>query len=491
MTDQNNAAQAAEQDPLSDEYVNAVIQRHGYQSPETVIARLYQWMGRHGGENGVTLLMYEAHKALVKLRAPVAKPAPEHFKPPFDNCSFRMCDLPGQCRGEGKCHHPASAPVADERAAFNKCHSTIIKALAAIAMADGPDTRREDDPELIYRSPVMDDVVRIRIALDECSAALASAPVADESPMAKMAEALREKARQEQQAYQDRRNQATEWGPMPEGTEADSPTSSAPVAHVAGDEVSRHLEWAKDRSAWEMPVGTPVYYSVLASAPVAGEAVSWQVRRTDGSPLACWESCTKELYDLTKSTGRYSGFENGPPCEVRALGVIDAAPQASAEDVRSSALEEAAKLMDQTLRSNGAALIRGLKRPQAPVVDKSPNLQGSSVDKSTKLQGDKDGGQQRAGDGLPAFMQSRMTPWGLLVRACRIVVDTTLMDMSRELGIRPSSLSAYEHGRKGLNDDFVIEVMRFFEDRGLCIPATAWRKAAIAATQPEQGERDA
>ena len=103
-------------------------------------------------------------------------------------------------------------------------------------------------------------------------AALASAPVADESPMAKMAEALREKARQEQQAYQDRRNQATEWGPMPEGTEADSPTSSAPVAHVAGDEVSRHLEWAKDRSAWEMPVGTPVYYSVLASAPVAGEA---------------------------------------------------------------------------------------------------------------------------------------------------------------------------------------------------------------------------
>jgi len=52
--------------------------------------------------------------------APAVKPPPEHFKPPFDNCSFRMCDLPGQCRGEGKCHHPAptisgaSAPVAGE-----------------------------------------------------------------------------------------------------------------------------------------------------------------------------------------------------------------------------------------------------------------------------------------------------------------------------------------------------------------------------------------
>ncbi|AUG88558.1 hypothetical protein [Pseudomonas phage TC6] len=98
----------------------------------------------------------------------------------------------------------------------------------------------------------------------QARAALASTPVADESPMAKMADALREKARQEQQAYQDRRNQATEWGPMPEGTEADRPISIAPVAHVAGDETSRYLEWAKDRSAWEMPVGTPVYYAALA-----------------------------------------------------------------------------------------------------------------------------------------------------------------------------------------------------------------------------------
>lgn len=74
------------------------------------------------------------------------------------------------------------APVADERTAFNKCHSAIIKALSSIARADGPDTRKADDPELLYRSPVMDDVVHIRIALDECRAALASAPVADLRP---------------------------------------------------------------------------------------------------------------------------------------------------------------------------------------------------------------------------------------------------------------------------------------------------------------------
>lgn len=76
MTNSNSAAQAANDNPLSDEYVNAIIQRHGYDSPETVIARLAQWIGLHGGENGVTLLMYEAHKALSKLRAPVADEPP-------------------------------------------------------------------------------------------------------------------------------------------------------------------------------------------------------------------------------------------------------------------------------------------------------------------------------------------------------------------------------------------------------------------------------
>ena len=27
---------------------------------------------------------------------------------PYANCKYRECDLPGQCKGEGRCHHPAS-----------------------------------------------------------------------------------------------------------------------------------------------------------------------------------------------------------------------------------------------------------------------------------------------------------------------------------------------------------------------------------------------
>ncbi|MBR8652135.1 hypothetical protein KDH83_02295, partial [Achromobacter sp. Marseille-Q0513] len=159
------------------------------------------------------------------------------------------------------------APVADERAAFAAIAKRRAAEVAAMNIADGhgrflnaqghqqaisaldfcvaqfsalPGSLaggnwRDEFSRRVYEDlaaadnqdvPLEEYPARILGVLD----ALASAPVADESPMAKMADALREKARQEQQAYQDRRNQATEWGPMPEGTEADNPTSSAPVA---------------------------------------------------------------------------------------------------------------------------------------------------------------------------------------------------------------------------------------------------------------------
>ncbi|OFL37507.1 hypothetical protein HMPREF2772_27275 [Achromobacter xylosoxidans] len=107
-----------------------------------------------------------------------------------------------------------------------------------------------------------------------------------------------------------------------------------------------------------------------------------------------------------------------------------AAPQASAENVRNAALEEAAKLMDQTLRSNGAALIRGLKRSQAH----------------------KDGGQQRAGDDFD--------------------VEAAAKTMAECMDYPWAHMP--EKGR---------EQMR--------LHAQSVIRSALSATQAEQGERDA
>lgn len=311
------------------------------------------------------------------------------------------------------------------------------------------------------------------------AAALASAPAAGEAknyPGDNVAERLDKMADGQppgSQAQSDLYAAATIW--RKHIAHRAAPQASA----VAGEAVCKTCGGSRVD-----PGGLPICRDC---GPVAGEA----------QPV-CW--IEKDVLESVRDEGSDAWVYWRPaghaaePDEVP----LYAAPQASAEDVRNAALEEAAAICDSVdnhanpmTARDCADAIRALKQPQAdkdarPCTCHPDDRPAGDCQKqyaATEC-------QQRAGDDLPAFMQSRMTPWGLLVRACRIVVDTTMMDMSRELGIRPSSLSSYEHGRKGLNDDFVIEVMRFFEDRGLCIPATAWRKAAIAATQPEQGERD-
>lgn len=71
-----------------------------------------------------TQMAWEGWQARATIPQPVAQPV-EQISPiigtqaPFSNCRFKFCDLPGQCRDEGKCHHPAvpaAQPVEQTRA---------------------------------------------------------------------------------------------------------------------------------------------------------------------------------------------------------------------------------------------------------------------------------------------------------------------------------------------------------------------------------------
>lgn len=89
------------------------------------------------------------------------------------------------------------------------------------------------------------------------------------SPMAKMAQVLREKAKREREDY-ERRVQSGEWGPAPDaGTEADhSPTH---VATVEGDESQRVLHWNKDVRGFDYEPGDKLYdATALAQARQQG-----------------------------------------------------------------------------------------------------------------------------------------------------------------------------------------------------------------------------
>ncbi|MBF3825796.1 hypothetical protein ISF98_31220 [Burkholderia pseudomallei] len=60
-----------------------------------------------------------------------------------------------------------------------------------------------------------------------------------------------------------------------------------------------------------------------------------------------------------------------------------------------------------------------------------------------------------------------LTPYGMLVRALRIVSGTTLMGMAQHLGRGPAELSAIEFGRKPVRDADIVDAAHFFACVGI------------------------
>ncbi|MBB5546630.1 hypothetical protein [Paraburkholderia fungorum] len=141
---------------------------------------------------------------------------------PFSNCRFRECDLPGQCKSEGRCHHPATAQPAD----------------------------------------------------------------------------LENRAERAAKALERERCKQFEW---------------------SDDEFE--IWWNKDDRCNRADRIAEARLILLAALPASQhqQPAAYQVHRIDGRPLAVWENCTQDLYEATLATGRYSGYESGPACEVRRL----------------------------------------------------------------------------------------------------------------------------------------------------------------------------
>ncbi|NMU89048.1 hypothetical protein HGQ98_04020 [Achromobacter ruhlandii] len=360
MTNQNNAAQAANDNPVSDEYVNAIIQRHGYDSPESVIAQLHQWIGLHGGEDTVTLLMYEAHKALSKLRAPVAD----------ERAAFEAAMLKRYQnveRGQG-----SHGGYLDSRTglAWRAWNDRAALASAPVTEDDEVQRIRDRGPAYPYTPNTAPPTP------------LASAPVADEQRLRRMlcvqyAGAL---------AYMD------------DGEAQDA--RAMPIIDFLRDsldEIERKMR-------------------LRASAPVAGEAVnadflaSWEAQRHAGNEWA--DMATNGIQWMRNVRDGISTPEKALEClasdlahcratQARAGITPPAAPQASAEPQQythaevfgpmesawNAALEEAANTLEGI--SDGHKAESDFNRAYAGA---------ATCIRALKTQADKDGGQQRAVD---------------------------------------------------------------------------------------------
>jgi len=83
--------------------------------------------------------------------------------PPFSNCKFELCDLPGQCRSEGKCHHPAATPDGEAVA----CSAVIEQVREACKAA----CERQDRPRFSWKKG-NETVAAYKQGLSDCAAAI-------------------------------------------------------------------------------------------------------------------------------------------------------------------------------------------------------------------------------------------------------------------------------------------------------------------------------
>ncbi|WP_249204599.1 transcriptional regulator [Burkholderia cenocepacia] len=74
-----------------------------------------------------------------------------------------------------------------------------------------------------------------------------------------------------------------------------------------------------------------------------------------------------------------------------------------------------------------------------------------------------------------------LTPYGMLVRAPRIVTGTLLGDMAKALVTTPAKLSAMEFGRAPVTLDFALDVAAYFDALGVPDTLVAIRRAIDAA----------
>ncbi|MBY4669637.1 hypothetical protein K6W12_03200 [Burkholderia multivorans] len=79
-----------------------------------------------------------------------------------------------------------------------------------------------------------------------------------------------------------------------------------------------------------------------------------------------------------------------------------------------------------------------------------------------------------------------LTPYGMLVRALRIVAQTSLHDMGQALLLSPSKLSAMEFGREPVTPEIVREIGTYFESLGIHNMRPALQFAIDAATTGDQ-----
>ncbi|KVO73169.1 hypothetical protein WJ78_03065 [Burkholderia ubonensis] len=124
----------------------------------------------------------------------------------------------------------------------------------------------------------------------------------------------------------------------------------------------------------------------------------------------------------------------------------------------------------------------------APTQQPSGEAIGPKCGRASHLQGDSRQPSGEVTDEPAPSFTNPLTPYGMLVRALRIVAQTSLHDMSQALLLSPAKLSEMEFGREPVTSEIVREVGTYFESLGIhnMRPALQY---AVDAARAQGGEQ--
>ncbi|MBU9242650.1 helix-turn-helix domain-containing protein [Burkholderia multivorans] len=282
---------------------------------------------------------------------------------------------------------------------------------------------------------------------------------------------------------------------------------------------------ADERAAFEKVFPMPADCQRIGSGPTAGYAPTeygaWEahdfIRRWEGwkaraaaSPAAeavpaGWKLVPIEpTEEMSAAGGRFLSIMSLPEREAGSVyrAMLAAAPQPAQADAPAEAREPAK--VDTKARMDWAAGILRKLPPLDPtysiisILDDHDPEDRDEVLHSIRVFADMratqalftlyrapaDSGEARLTD--EPSLTNPLTPYGMLVRALRIVSGTTLMDMAKALLTTPAKLSAMEFGRAPVTPEFAFDVAAYFDALG--VPCTEY--ALRAAARAQGGDHD-
>ncbi|HEF4732694.1 hypothetical protein KDW57_23140 [Burkholderia multivorans] len=224
----------------------------------------------------------------------------------------------------------------------------------------------------------------------------------------------------------------------------------------------------------------------LYTAPAqAAEPVAWQYRPiVNGKPYP-WIECTKEAAERLRAED-FRGTH-----DVRDL--FDSPQPPAQADAREGLTDEQRSTLESLARTSTPyeqEVLRSIlaTHPGQSEPRRSENPTGIGYDTPPEeLERILAQGETRAEVTVDQpSLANPLTPYGMLVRALRIVAQTSLHDMGQALLLSPSKLSAMEFGREPVTPEIVREIGTYFESLGIHNMRPALQFAIDAATTGDQ-----